>query len=254
MFRRIQSGPACAQIVRLIDHFDFRGHACLVFEILDEDLLQFQTHFEQLRLPDAMVESFSRDMLHAVRHMGLLGIIHGDLKPENILVKRQQGDLFPVLRVIDLNTATLEGGELFMYLQTRYYRAPEMLLGCAYGCPIDMWSLGCIVIELLIGRPIFAGVHELEQMWKITQAVGLPPSSMLDDAVKVADYFRVQDSHVEWRDPLVACKLACSISSGLPEELEACPTSLSMLIDGCLKLEPSRRVSASTGLEILSHA
>lgn len=165
----------------------------------------------------------------------------------------RRGEDGPTLCVIDLNTATIEGGELFMYLQTRFYRAPEMILGCVYDCAIDMWSLGCILVELLIGRPLFEGVDEHEQLWLITQALGFPPICMLDDALKLDKYLCIDGSAVKWRDPLMSCKLACSVTSGLPPELESVQSvELVKVVHGSLKLDPRERVSTIDALSELA--
>lgn len=80
--------------------------------------------------------------------------MHCDLKPENILLKQPDRS---AVKVIDFGSSCLEDETRYTYIQSRFYRAPEVILGLPYGTPIDMWSLGCILAELYTGCPIFPG-------------------------------------------------------------------------------------------------
>lgn len=71
---------------------------------------------------------------------------------------------------------------MYTYIQSRFYRAPEIILGVDYSYPIDMWSFGCIMCELLTGSPIFPGDSEIQQVGIMVQMLGNPPKSLLDRA------------------------------------------------------------------------
>ena len=75
------------------------------------------------------------------------------------------------------------------FLQSRFYRSPEVLLGIPYDLAIDMWSLGCILVEMHTGEPLFSGANEVDQMNKIVEVLGLPPKHILDAAPKAKKYF-----------------------------------------------------------------
>jgi len=77
------------------------------------------------------------------------------------------------IKIIDLGSACFENKTLISYIQSRYYRSPEVLLGHLYGMAIDMWSLGCIVAELYLGIPIFAGNSHYDQIRRIVELFGL---------------------------------------------------------------------------------
>ncbi len=83
--------------------------------------------------------------------------MHCDLKPENILLKniKKSG-----LKIIDFGSSCFEFERMYTYIQSRFYRSPEVILGLAYGMPIDMWSFGCILAELYVGFPLFPGENE----------------------------------------------------------------------------------------------
>jgi dual specificity tyrosine-phosphorylation-regulated kinase 2/3/4 len=84
-------------------------------------------------------------------------IIHCDLKPENILLKQANKS---GIKIVDFGSSCFENERIYTYIQSRFYRAPEIILGLPYSMPIDMWSLGCIMSELYMGYPIFPGENE----------------------------------------------------------------------------------------------
>lgn len=96
-------------------------------------------------------------------------LIHCDLKPENILLKSLQS---PQIKVIDFGSACHERQTVYTYIQSRFYRSPEVLLGMSYTASIDMWSLGCIAVELFLGLPLFPGTSEYNQLSRIIDMLG----------------------------------------------------------------------------------
>lgn len=83
-----------------------------------------------------------------------LDIIHCDLKPENIMLRHPNRS---IIKVIDFGSSCLSTERVYTYIQSRFYRAPEIILGMQYGTAIDMWSFGCILAELYTGYPLFPG-------------------------------------------------------------------------------------------------
>jgi dual specificity protein kinase YAK1 len=86
--------------------------------------------------------------------------------------------------VIDFGSACFEGLTIFSYIQSRYYRSPEVLLGLPYDAAIDMWSLGCICAELFLGIPIFPGNSEYDQLARIIEILGPIPQYLIHRAKK----------------------------------------------------------------------
>ena len=78
---------------------------------------------------------------------------------------------------------------MYTYIQSRFYRSPEVLLGLPYSAAIDMWSLGCIVVELFLGLPLFPGSSEYNQVARITEMCGLPPTWMLEMGKQSGEFF-----------------------------------------------------------------
>lgn len=81
-------------------------------------------------------------------------LIHCDLKPENILLMQPQRS---AIKVIDFGSSCFVNERMYTYVQSRFYRSPEVIMGLPYGCEIDMWSFGCILAELYMGYPLFPG-------------------------------------------------------------------------------------------------
>lgn len=103
-------------------------------------------------------------------------IIHCDLKPENILLKKPNKS---GIKLIDFGSSCFSEEKIYTYIQSRFYRAPEIMLAIPYTSAIDMWSFGCILAELATGFPIFPGECEPEQMSLIIELIGMPPAEML---------------------------------------------------------------------------
>lgn len=80
--------------------------------------------------------------------------------------------------------------QIYQYIQSRFYRSPEVLLGIPYDLAIDMWSLGCILVEMHTGEPLFSGANEVDQMNKIVEVLGMPPDNLLDQ-VRMTSYFGI---------------------------------------------------------------
>ncbi|BBN06294.1 hypothetical protein MPTK1_3g19940 [Marchantia polymorpha subsp. ruderalis] len=143
-------------VLRLYDYFYHREHLFIVCELLRANLYEFhkynresggEVYFTMPRL-----QSITRQCLEALEFIHGLGLIHCDLKPENILVKSYSRC---EVKVIDLGSSCFQTDHLCSYVQSRSYRAPEVILGLPYNQKIDMWSLGCILAELCSGNVLF---------------------------------------------------------------------------------------------------
>ena len=113
-------------------------------------------------------------------------IIHCDLKPENILLKN---GTTTDLKIIDFGSSCFDHERVHSYIQSRFYRSPEVILGLSYGTAIDMWSLGCILAELYTGQPLFPGHDEKEQLMYQMQVLGVPTAAVLAKGKRAASFF-----------------------------------------------------------------
>ncbi|CAE6367938.1 unnamed protein product, partial [Rhizoctonia solani] len=132
-------------ILRMRDQFIHKNHLCLVFELLSSNLYELIKQNQFGGLSTQLVKVFTAQLLDALTVLNEARLIHCDLKPENILLMSLQS---PQIKVIDFGSACHERQTVYTYIQSRFYRSPEVLLGMSYTSAIDMWSLGCIAVEL----------------------------------------------------------------------------------------------------------
>ncbi|CDK25453.1 unnamed protein product [Kuraishia capsulata CBS 1993] len=172
--------------LRLKDKFIHKNHLCLVFELLSSNLYELikQNQFKGLALK--LVKKFTVQLLDSLKVLKSAKIIHCDLKPENILLITPDK---PLLKVIDFGAACHERQIVYAYIQSRFYRSPEVILGLSYTSSIDMWSLGCIIAELFLGTPLLPGATEYGQICRIVQMFGMPPTWMIEMGKNAQNYF-----------------------------------------------------------------
>lgn len=163
--------------LQLKDKFIHKNHLCLVFELLSSNLFELIKQNQYKGLSTKLVRSFTRQLLDSLCVLKESKIIHCDLKPENILLIAPDK---PDIKVVDFGSACQERQTLYTYIQSRFYRSPEVILGLPYTSSIDTWSLGCIIAELFLGLPLFPGSSEYDQIVKITSILGMPPTWMIE--------------------------------------------------------------------------
>ncbi|ORZ20020.1 kinase-like domain-containing protein [Lobosporangium transversale] len=142
-------------IIRLLRHFDHRGHLCLVFESLSMNLREVLKKFgKDVGLNINAVRIYAQQLFLALSLLKKSNILHADIKPDNILVNEAKN----VLKLCDLGSASdTSENEITPYLVSRFYRAPEIILGLPYDPALDMWSIGCTLYELFTGKILFSG-------------------------------------------------------------------------------------------------
>ncbi|XP_043283897.1 homeodomain-interacting protein kinase 2 isoform X3 [Venturia canescens] len=175
--------------VRAYECFQHKSHTCLVFEMLEQNLYDFLKQNKFSPLPLKYIRPILGQVISALIKLKQLGLIHADLKPENIMLVDPVRQPYRV-KVIDFGSAShVSKAVCNTYLQSRYYRAPEIILGLPFCEAIDMWSLGCVVAELFLGWPLYPGSSEYDQIRYISQTQGLPTEHMLNNASKTTKFF-----------------------------------------------------------------
>ncbi|KAK1804593.1 hypothetical protein P4O66_020587, partial [Electrophorus voltai] len=188
-------------LVRAFECFQHRSHTCLVFEMLEQNLYDFLKQNKFSPLPLKVVRPVLQQVAMALRKLKSLGLIHADLKPENIMLVDPVRQPYRI-KVIDFGSAShVSKAVCSTYLQSRYYRAPEIILGLPFCEAIDMWSLGCVIAELFLGWPLYPGALEYDQIRYISQTQGLPGDQMLSMGTKTSRFFsKDSDSpYAVWR-------------------------------------------------------
>ncbi|XP_026221394.1 homeodomain-interacting protein kinase 3-like isoform X2 [Anabas testudineus] len=188
-------------VVRALECFQHRSHTCLVFEMLEQNLYDFLKQNKFSPLPLKIIRPILQQVATALKKLKSLGLIHADLKPENIMLVDPSRQPYRV-KVIDFGSAShVSKAVCSTYLQSRYYRAPEIILGLPFCEAIDMWSLGCVIAELFLGWPLYPGALEYDQIRYISQTQGLPSEQLLNKGTKTSRFFsKESDSpYASWR-------------------------------------------------------
>ncbi|XP_034390329.1 homeodomain-interacting protein kinase 2 isoform X4 [Cyclopterus lumpus] len=175
--------------VRAYECFQHKNHTCLVFEMLEQNLYDFLKQNKFSPLPLKYIRPVLQQVATALMKLRSLGLIHADLKPENIMLVDPSRQPYRV-KVIDFGSAShVSKAVCSTYLQSRYYRAPEIILGLPFCEAIDMWSLGCVIAELFLGWPLYPGASEYDQTRYISQTQGLPAEYLLSAGTKTTRFF-----------------------------------------------------------------
>ncbi|KAJ4155921.1 hypothetical protein LMH87_001143 [Akanthomyces muscarius] len=162
-------------IVKFEVSFDYRGHLCMVFESLSMNLREVLRKFgNNVGINLGATRTYAHQIFVALAHMRKCSIIHADLKPDNILVNENRS----MLKICDLGTAidrsdaATANTEITPYLVSRFYRAPEIILGMPYDYGVDMWSIGCTLYELYTGKILFTGDSNNQMLKTIMEIRG----------------------------------------------------------------------------------
>lgn len=173
-------------VVHMSDSFTFRHHLCVTMELLSINLYELikANNFEGFST--TLIRRFAYQTLTCLSLMWQARIVHCDLKPENILLVHPRHS---EIRVIDFGSSCFEDEKVYTYIQSRFYRSPEVILGVDYHMAIDMWSLGCILVELHTGYPIFPGENEQDQLACMMEVLGVPDRGLLERSTRCKLFF-----------------------------------------------------------------
>ena len=221
-------------IVRLNDVLYTEKKLILVFEFLDRDL---KDYMDGRPLHPDVVRNFMGQLLDGIAFCHEQRVLHRDLKPQNLLINAR-GEL----KLADFGLARAFGIPVKLYTHevvTLWYRAPDVLLGSRrYSTPIDIWSAGCILAEMLRGSPLLPGKNIQDQFFRICELIGIPTDSSLPGLM---DLPLIAENKI--RLPSAADEIAP------PPELGTIVPELSEdgleLLTKMLKYNPLERVSAA---------
>ncbi|PON52267.1 Serine/threonine protein kinase [Trema orientale] len=203
----------------------------LVFDFMQADLTKVISRSGQ-KLNEAQVKCYMQQLLSGLQHCHERGILHRDIKASNLLV-----DKSGTLKIADFGLANFfppkDKRPLTSRVVTLWYRAPELLLGSTdYGVGIDLWSAGCLLAEMFIGRPFMPGRTEVEQLHKIFKLCGAPSD----------DYWKKMKLPTSFRPPQ-------HYKPSFEETFKDFPDSSFGLLTQLLALDPASRGSAASALQ-----
>nr|GMD16798.1 serine/threonine-protein kinase prpf4B [Ipomoea batatas] len=244
--------------VCFLSSFKYRNHLCLVFESLHMNLREVLKKFgRNIGLKLTAVRTYAKQLFISLKHLKNCGVLHSDIKPDNMLVNEAKN----VLKLCDFGNAMFAGkNEITPYLVSRFYRAPEIILGLPYDHPIDMWSVGCCLFELYIGKVLFPGPTNNDMLRLHMELKGPFPKKMLRKAAFTDQHFDQDlNFYATEEDPVTKKairKLIVNIRprdigaiiSGSPGEDPKMLTHFKDLLDRIFVLDPDKRLTVSQAL------
>ncbi|XP_030929826.1 serine/threonine-protein kinase ppk15 isoform X3 [Quercus lobata] len=237
-------------ILRLYDYFYHQEHLFIVCELLRANLYEFQK-FNQESGGEAYftlsrLQVITRQCLEALAYLHHLGIIHCDLKPENILIKSYRRC---EIKVIDLGSSCFQTDNLCLYVQSRSYRAPEVILGHPYDQRIDLWSLGCILVELCSGEVLFPNDSIVMILARMIGMLGPIDLEMLEQGQETDKYFTQEYDLYQINEETNQLEYIIPESSLLEHRLQGTDDMFIDFVRNLLEINPKQRPTAVEALE-----
>ncbi|KAI4357838.1 hypothetical protein L6164_001761 [Bauhinia variegata] len=244
--------------VRFLSSFKYRNHLCLVFESLHMNLREVLKKFgRNIGLKLTAVRAYAKQLFIALKHLRNCGVLHCDIKPDNMLVNEAKN----VLKLCDFGNAMFAGkNEVTPYLVSRFYRAPEIILGLQYDHPLDIWSVGCCLYELYTGKVLFPG-HTNNDMLRLHMELKGPfPKKMLRKGAFTEQHFDLDLNFLATEEDPVTKKMIKrmilnikpkdigTIITGFPGEDPKMLANFKDLLEKVFVLDPDKRLTVSQAL------
>ncbi|CAE7474003.1 Prpf4b, partial [Symbiodinium sp. KB8] len=201
LLERIRKLPLVkrAHLLELWEHFEWRNHLCMVFEPLPLNLHETLNKFGKgVGISIAAVQTYARQLIHALDTLRELEVVHADIKPHNIMVNQRH----TMVKLIDFGSAfRMTDPDL---LPTPYL----VILGLPYSPAVDLWSVGCVLYELYTGHIMFQGTTNNEMLWRFQEVKGRFPNRMVRKHLVAYEHLekephfdeRLRFKHVVWDD------------------------------------------------------
>ncbi|WWC71865.1 uncharacterized protein I206_105824 [Kwoniella pini CBS 10737] len=235
---KLLQGLKHVNVVRLLEIMVSKGNVHMVFEYMEHDLTGLLSH-PTLKFSLGNIKSLSYQMLDGLKYLHLKNILHRDMKGSNILLT-SKGEL----KLADFGLARLYSNK-FNHRKddytnrviTLWYRSPELLMGeTRYKSEVDMWSAGCIILEIFLTKPIFQGSDEINQLEVIYNIMGTPKESQWPGVKELPWYELVKPKEI------IESKFKSTFEKWLsPDALD--------LVQGLLHFDPSKRLSAEQAMK-----
>eukprot|EP00931_Biecheleriopsis_adriatica_P092947 TRINITY_DN66703_c0_g1_i1.p1 TRINITY_DN66703_c0_g1~~TRINITY_DN66703_c0_g1_i1.p1 ORF type:complete len:764 (-),score=197.05 TRINITY_DN66703_c0_g1_i1:62-2353(-) len=240
-------------VLRLYDHFYHKEHLIIVTELLRDNLYEFSKYNrecggEEPYFTIGRLQKISKQIITALEYVHSLRLIHCDLKPENILIKSYSRC---EVKVIDFGSSCFVDDHLSSYVQSRSYRAPEVMLGLPYNQKIDLWSLGCIIAELWTGYVLFQNDSVQSLLARILGIIGEFPYHLMTRGKYVPQYF-TQDGQLYQEIEGAPCPdrgrrlhLLVPKKTSLRQRMRTDNELFLDFLEKLLQLDPTKRPTAS---------
>lgn len=230
-------------VVQNMDSFMFRDHVCATFEVLGKNLYEYSRSIRFNPFSARQIKLVAKRILSCLDFCHQHGVIHCDLKPENVAFI--PGSTVNS-RILDFGSGCFNGYAKFEYIQSRFYRAPEVVFGIPYGPPMDIWSFACIIVEMLTGRPLFPAANASELVEMMFEVLGIPDKELIDNSSRGHVYFDENMKPIH-KNPKKKKRTPKSVS--LRSMLRVFDHDLLDLLEKCFSYDPSKRITAQEALQ-----
>lgn len=203
----------------------------LVLEYVPETIYRASRHYskQKLAMPLISIKLYMYQMFRSLAYIHCLGICHRDIKPQNLLLDVNTG----ILKLCDFGSAKIlvAGEPNVSYICSRYYRAPELIFGSTnYTVSIDVWSVGCVMAEMMLGQPLFPGESGVDQLVEIIKVLGTPTKDQIKS---------MNENYTEYKFPQIKACPWSKVFRGRPTTPEAVD-----ILAKSLEYTPKLRVTA----------
>ncbi|KAK3135333.1 hypothetical protein QOZ80_5BG0417700 [Eleusine coracana subsp. coracana] len=237
-------------VLRLYDYFYFQEHLFIVTELLRANLYEFQKYNQEsgdeVYFSLHRIQAIAQQCLEALVYLHHLNIVHCDLKPENILLKSYSRC---EIKVIDLGSSCFLSDNLISYVQSRSYRAPEVILGLPYDQKIDIWSLGCILVELYTGEVLFPNESVPIILARMIGTIGPIDMEMLALGQETQKYFTDDYDLFHKNEETDELEYLIPEKSSLRRQLQCPDKKFVDFLSYLLQINPRKRPMASEALQ-----
>ncbi|KAK9761538.1 U4/U6 small nuclear ribonucleoprotein prp4 [Basidiobolus ranarum] len=250
-------------VIRLLRHFEHKNHLCLVFDSLSMNLREVLKKFgKDVGINLKAVRIYAQQLFLALSLLKKCNILHADIKPDNILVTESKN----TLKLADLGSASdAAENDITPYLVSRFYRAPEIILGLPYDSGIDVWSVGCTLYELYTGKILFPGRSNNQMLRLMMELKGRFSNKVLKKGQFTEQYFDEQMNFLSVESDKISqmevvkkiviskpskdLKSRLIVSGALSNENEGkLLVAFVDFLDRCLNLNPEKRLTIKEAL------
>ncbi|XP_012560609.1 cyclin-dependent kinase 2 isoform X1 [Hydra vulgaris] len=219
-------------IVQLLDVIQSQARLFLVFEYLNQDLKKYMDIAPKEGIKMNQIKSYTHQLLNGIAYCHAHRVLHRDLKPQNLLI-----DTEGKIKLADFGLARAFGLPMRSYTHevvTLWYRAPEILLGTKmYSTAVDIWSIGCIFVEMMTRKALFPGDSEIDQLFKVFRVLGTPNEKVWPG---VTDLKEFKSDFPKWRPQPFQTFLPMLDENGID------------LLEKMLLYSPASRISAKNAM------